>query len=176
MFSRKLIKFFYKKIQFLNVSSIFTILVAFKGNFAFFSDSKKIHECFPINPTLFFKKVKFWTFWEILFFKVHSTENFQLWLFYKNSRFFLKNSSSFFKKPNFWTFWEFSVFQSEITANLLLLGILKKSRFFEKHIFFQENRQNLAVFRTFTILVGFNSKLDNFRNFKSIEDCFSKIL
>ncbi len=86
----------------------------------------------------FLKKVKFWTFWEILFFKVHSTENFQLWLFYKNSRFFLKNSSSFFKKPEFWTFWVFSVFQSQITANLLLWGILKNQDFSKNVYFFRK--------------------------------------
>ncbi len=138
---------------------------------------RKFKICFEKSIYFSFKKTShmnvfsFFTNWVAFYVK------FALFGDFKNiQNFFQKSNRVFLKKLNFWTFWEISVFQSQVTANLLLLGILKKSRFFEKHIFFQENRQNLAVFRTFTILVGFNSKLDNFRNFKSIEDCFSKIL
>ena len=83
----------------MNVLRNFTILVAFYGKIATFSDSEKIQYFFSKNPSVFLKKKHiFWTFWEILLFQSHFTANLlPLAILKKFNIFFSKNQSIFLR-------------------------------------------------------------------------------
>ena len=134
----------------MNVLRNFTILVAFYGKFATFSDSEKIQYFFFEKPIYFFKKtqilnvlINFFTL--VAFYGTFATfsdpEKIQ-YFFSKNPSVFLK------KKTNFWTFWEILLFQSHFTANLLPLAILKKLNLFSRktHLLFFKKNPNFERF------------------------------
>ena len=124
---------------------------------------KKFQAFFSENPSIFFKKTNFWTFWEILLFQSHFTANLLPLAILKKFKLFFRKTHLFFcKKTNFWMFWKILLFQSHFTAKLLPLAILKKFKIFfrKSHLFFYKKNQFLNVLRTFTILVAFYGKFD----------------
>ena len=101
-----------------------------------------------MNPSMFFKAPKFWTFWRFLLVKLHcSASLLSLAIFSKkNHKPFEKTICFLIKKPQFVTFREILLIQLHSTANLLPLAVFKNSKFFfEKPIFFKRE----AKFRTF---------------------------
>ena len=131
----------------MNVLRNFTVLVAFYGKFATFSDPKKVRNFFSKNPSILLKKAQFLTFWANLPFESHFTANLLPWRFWKNSDFFSKNPSIFLKKTQtlnvlrkftisvafyikFATFSDFEKIQSFFSKNRS--NSLKKNPYFER--------------------------------------------
>ncbi len=132
----------------MDVLRIFTLLVAFNSNFAFFGGFIKIHEYFPINPTLFLKSSNFEHFEKSYFLRCIREKISNFWLFYKNPRFCLKNPSEcFFKKTQFLNVFRILSFPPQITPNLLHLGVLKKDQdFFRKTYLFSKMNPKFWTF------------------------------
>ena len=85
----------------------------------------------------FVKKIKLWTFPEILLIRPHFTANMlQLAKFKKNWKIFIRKHIFFGKNPTIRTIWEVLVFQSHSTTTLLLLPNFKIFIFFKKSVIF----------------------------------------
>ncbi len=125
----------------------------------------------------FFKKLKFWNFFEILLILLHSTEGFQLLV--KLQKFLISPGKSiefFLKKPKFWTFWENSVIQSEIKANLLPLRILRKPRLSSKILSFLRKNAKFWKFWEFSLFQSHSTaNLILLENLKTLKTVFRKI-
>ena len=95
-------QYIFLKTQTLNILRRFTILVAFYGKFATFSDSEKIQYFFSKNPSILFKKAQFlnvlrnFTISVAIYIKFATFSDFE-----KIQYCFSKNPSTFFKNPNF---------------------------------------------------------------------------
>ena len=114
----------------------------------------------------FVKKIKLWTFPEILLIRPHFTANMlQLAKFKKNWKIFIRKHIFFGKNPTIRTIWEVLVFQSHSTTTLLLLPNFKIFIFFKKirHLF----RKKMNVLRNPNFSVEF---YDNFAIFSDFQN------
>ena len=127
---------------------------------------------FSDTPFNFFRKIKWWTFWETLPFQSHSTTNLLLLPIFKVFNFFQKIHHFSRKK---WTFREIAIFYSHSTTILLSLAILENSCFFWKNFSSFRIKINFWTFWEFLLFLShFTANLLNSAHFINWKTIFPK--
>ena len=163
--------FLYPKIENFEKSYQFTQLCV---KFATFSHLKTNSRLFFQKTQTFWKKNKFWTFWEILLIQLHSTSKLLPSAIFESFKVFFGKPTFFSQNTHFWIIWETLLFHSHSTSSWLISDVFKEFMFFFrlKPCIFYFSKLNIS--RSFTNLRNSASNLPLLVIYKQIRDFFFK--